>query len=107
MSFRLRRSSTEDSYGAARHSERDQNASSVRNFAWRGAEVAKSRSGKSSPWHRVSAIMAVGACLLGSLWAQAGRQAHPASESSTMVNVVAVRANGASGPITAKEISFF
>jgi len=53
------------------------------------------------------AIAAVAACLLGNLWAQAGRQAHPSSEASKMVNIVAVRANGASGPVTAKEISFF
>ena len=60
-----------------------------------------------SLWWRALAIAGVAACLLGTLWAQAGRQAHPTSESSTMVNVVAVRANGAAGPITAKEISFF
>ena len=62
---------------------------------------------RGSPWWRVPAIAAVAACLLGTLWAQAGRQAHPASESSRMVNVVAVRANGATGPITAKDVSFF
>jgi len=58
-------------------------------------------------WWRVLAIVALALCLLGTLWAQAGRQAHPSSESSTMVNVVAVRSNGANGPVTAKEISFF
>src|SRR5215813_15266817 len=62
---------------------------------------------KRRSWARVLAVAGVAACLLGTLWAQAGRQAHPTAESSTMVNVVAVRANGAKGPITAKEISFF
>lgn len=57
-------------------------------------------------WTRALFIVLIMALLLGTLWAQAGRQAHPTSESSTMVNVVAVRAAGA-GPITAKEISFF
>jgi VWFA-related protein len=57
-------------------------------------------------WSRALFMLVVMALLLGTLWAQAGRQTHPTSESSTMVNVVAVRANGTS-PITAKEVSFF
>src|ERR1700674_3962138 len=47
------------------------------------------------------------AVLLGALLAQAGRRAHPSSEASTMLNVVAVRANGAATPITTKDISLF
>src|SRR6266481_2816861 len=46
-------------------------------------------------------------CLLSSLLAQAGRRAHPTSEASTVLNVVATRANGASTPITSKDISLF
>src|SRR3977135_2174424 len=46
-------------------------------------------------------------CLLSSLLAQAGRRAHPSSEASTVLNVVATRANGASTPITSKDISLF
>ena len=51
-------------------------------------------------------MLLIMALLLGTLWAQAGRQTHPSSESSAMVNVVAVRTSGAA-PITAKDISFF
>jgi len=47
------------------------------------------------------------ACLLISLLAQAGRKAHPSSEASTVLNVVAVRTNGATTPITAKDVSLF
>src|SRR6185369_2295081 len=60
----------------------------------------------SSRWSRALFILLIMALLLGTLWAQAGRQTHPGSESSTMVNVVAVRTSGAT-PITAKDISFF
>lgn len=44
---------------------------------------------------------------MSTLLAQAGRRAHPTSESSTVLNVVATRANGSSAPITAKDISLF
>src|SRR5207244_3584383 len=47
------------------------------------------------------------ACLLSTLLAQAGRRAHPTSEASTVLNVVATRASGAANPITAKDISLF
>ena len=60
----------------------------------------------SNRWSRALFILLIMALLLGTLWAQAGRQTHPGSESSTMVNVVAVRTSGAA-PITAKDISFF
>lgn len=46
-------------------------------------------------------------CLLTTLFAQAGRRSHPANEASTVVNVVATRANGSTSPITAKDISLF
>ena len=55
-----------------------------------------------------AAIIALTAILLaGTLFGQAGRRSHPTSESSTMVNVVAVRTEGPAAPITAKDISFF
>src|SRR5437870_10789582 len=55
-----------------------------------------------------AAIVALTAILLiGTLFGQAGRRSHPTSESSTIVNVVAVRTEGTPAPITAKEISFF
>jgi len=60
----------------------------------------------SNRWSRALFILFFMALLLGTLWAQAGRQTHPGSEASTMVNVVAVRTSGAA-PITAKDISFF
>src|SRR5258707_5320961 len=46
-------------------------------------------------------------CLLSTLVGQAGRRAHPSSEASTVLNVVATRVNGASTPITSKDISLF
>jgi VWFA-related protein len=58
-------------------------------------------------WLRVLALVLTFACLIGNLLAQAGRRAHPTSEASTMLNVVAARTDGASGPITSKEISLF
>lgn len=47
------------------------------------------------------------ACLAATLLAQAGRRAHPTSEASSALNVVATRANGATAPITSKDISLF
>ena len=44
--------------------------------------------------------------IITSLFAQAGRKAHPDSNASTLINVVAVRTEGAA-PITSKEISIF
>ena len=63
--------------------------------------------GKSRAWWRVCVLVLTGACLLGSLLGQAGRRAHPTSEASTVLNVVATRANGAATPITSKDISLF
>jgi len=45
--------------------------------------------------------------LAATLLAQAGRRAHPTTEASSALNVVATRANGATGPITSKDISLF
>src|SRR6266566_1056177 len=47
------------------------------------------------------------ACLAATLLAQAGRRAHPTTEASSALNVVASRANGATAPITSKDISLF
>jgi Ca-activated chloride channel family protein len=56
---------------------------------------------------RALVFLLTAACLLSSLLGQAGRQAHPSSSASTLLNVVATRANGAAKPITAKDISLF
>ncbi len=63
--------------------------------------------GRSRVWWRPLVFILTGCCLLGSLFAQAGRRAHPTSDASTVLNVVATRANGSSAPITAKDISLF
>jgi len=55
---------------------------------------------------RLAALALTAALIVTSLCAQAGRRAHPESNAATMVNVVAVRTEGAA-PITAKDISFF
>src|SRR6267142_5539557 len=60
-----------------------------------------------SIWGRASIVALTAILLIGTLFGQAGRRSHPTSEASTMVNVVAVRTEGAPAPITAKEISFF
>src|SRR6266850_5235443 len=56
---------------------------------------------------RAFVFLLTAAALLSTLLAQAGRQAHPSSSASTLLNVVATRANGATKPITAKDISLF
>ena len=58
---------------------------------------------------RRSAVMFVMlmAVLAANLFAQAGRRAHPTSDASTNLNVVAVRTDGESKPITSKEVSLF
>jgi Ca-activated chloride channel homolog len=58
------------------------------------------------PW-RVLLFGLTGACLLSTLFAQAGRRSHPTSDAATPLNVVAVRPDGNSTPITVKEISLF
>jgi Ca-activated chloride channel homolog len=64
-------------------------------------------SGQSCVWWRSLVFILTGSCLLSSLWAQAGRRAHPTSDTSTVLNVVATRANGSSAPITSKDVSLF
>ncbi|MFN2577527.1 MAG: VWA domain-containing protein [Pyrinomonadaceae bacterium] len=56
---------------------------------------------------RVSIVTLTVILVAGGLFGQAGRRAHPTSDSSTIVNVVAVRSEASPAPITAKEISFF
>src|SRR6266852_936764 len=69
--------------------------------------AAERQSRKAQAGWRAFVFVIAAASLLGAMFAQAGRHAHPSSEASTMLNVVAVRANGASTPITAKDISLF
>jgi VWFA-related protein len=52
-------------------------------------------------------VLVTGACLLTTLFAQAGRRSHPTSDSATALNVVAVRPDGSSTPIIAREMSLF
>jgi Ca-activated chloride channel family protein len=61
----------------------------------------------SSVWWRALVFVLTGSCLLSSLLAQAGRRAHPTSDASNVLNVVATRASGSSAPITAKDVSLF
>lgn len=58
------------------------------------------------PW-RILLFGLTCACLLSTLFAQAGRRSHPTSDAATPLNVVAMRPDGNSTPITAKEISLF
>jgi VWFA-related protein len=60
-----------------------------------------------SAWWRAVAVVLTIVCVIGNLLAQAGRRAHPTNDASTTLNVVATRTDGASGPITSKEISLF
>ena len=60
-----------------------------------------------SAWWRALVFIVTGCCLLSSLLAQAGRRAHPTADASTVLNVVATRANGSSAPITVKDIALF
>src|SRR5882762_6603528 len=64
-------------------------------------------SGQFCVWWRSLVFILTGSCLLSSLWAQAGRRAHPTSDTSAVLNVVATRANGSSAPITSKDVSLF
>jgi len=63
--------------------------------------------GQSCVWWRSLVFILTGSCLLTSLLAQAGRRAHPTSDTSAVLNVVATRANGSPAPITAKDVSLF
>jgi VWFA-related protein len=60
-----------------------------------------------SVWWKTLFILTTAACLFSSLLAQSGKRSHPTSEASTVLNVVASRANGSSAPITSKDISLF
>lgn len=62
---------------------------------------------QSSVWWRVLVFVLAACCLLSSLLAQAGRRSHPTVDVSAVINVVATRANGASGAITSKDVSLF
>ena len=64
-------------------------------------------SGSSKAWWRLATLTATALLLISTLFAQAGRRSHPDSNSSSLVNVVAVRTEGAATPITSKDISFF
>lgn len=72
-----------------------------------GIEGLKRNAARSSLWMRAGMLILVTGCLLGALWAQAGRRAHPTGEGSATMNVVAVRSNQSANPITARDISLF
>src|SRR5437588_10801384 len=69
------------------------------------ANIRRPRNGWWS-WRVLILLIACG-CFAGALFAQAGRRAHPTSEAGNALNVVAIRTDGASSPITSKEISIF
>src|SRR5881275_1589473 len=69
------------------------------------ANIRRPRNGWWS-WRVLILLIACG-CFAGGLFAQAGRRAHPTSEAASALNVVAVRTDGASSPITSKDISLF
>ena len=71
------------------------------------AQALGKRIGLPYVWWKAIVFLLTGVCLLSSLLAQSGKRSHPTSEASTVLNVVAVRTNGASTPITAKDISLF
>jgi VWFA-related protein len=62
---------------------------------------------RSLAWMRAGMLILVTGCLLGALWAQAGRKAHPTGEGASMMSVVAVRSNESATPITAKDIALY
>src|SRR5215813_8733454 len=71
------------------------------------AFVSRSFSNKTRGSWRGEIVIMLLAVVTASLFAQAGRRAHPTSDASTALNVVAYRDNGESKPITSKEISLF
>src|SRR5437660_7705906 len=75
--------------------------------AERNSSPRKIRIRRSDAGWRALVFSLCAACLAGTLLPQAGRRAHPTTEASSALNVVASRANGASTPITAKDISLF
>lgn len=56
---------------------------------------------------RATALILTGSCLIGSLFAQAGRRSHPTGEGASTINVVAYRENEAANSITSGDISLF
>jgi Ca-activated chloride channel homolog len=71
------------------------------------AAAPRKRTGQLFVCCRAIIFLLTTACLLSTLLAQSGKRSHPTSEASTVLNVVAVRTNGAAAPITAKDISLF
>jgi Ca-activated chloride channel homolog len=71
------------------------------------AKARGKRTGQSCVWWKALVFLLTAACLLSTLLAQSGKRSHPTSEASTVLNVVATRANGSSAPITSKDISLF
>src|SRR5712692_3670994 len=71
------------------------------------SKLTRKRNAKTRVLVRAFVLVLTAACIFGTLLAQAGRRAHPTSDSSTVINVVAVRTDGAAAPITSKEISLF
>jgi len=63
-------------------------------------------SGQSYAWRGLIFLFTL-SCLLSTLLGQAGRRAHPTSDASTILNVVAKRADGSATPITSKDVSLF
>src|SRR3989441_3446729 len=71
------------------------------------ASTRKMKMRRSDAGWRALVLSLCAASLAATLLAQAGRRAHPTSEASNALNVVATRANGATTPITTKDISLF
>src|SRR3989454_4866603 len=71
------------------------------------ASTRKMKMRRSDAGWRALVLSLCAVSLAATLLAQAGRRAHPTSEASNALNVVATRANGAATPITAKDISLF
>ena len=58
-------------------------------------------------WVRAGVLILTGGCLLGALWAQAGRRSHPGGDGASTLNVVAFRENESAAAITTRNISLF
>ncbi len=58
-------------------------------------------------WIRAAVLLLAGGCLLGAIWAQAGRRAHPGADGAASLNVVAFRENESAAAITARDVSLF
>jgi Ca-activated chloride channel homolog len=71
------------------------------------ARARPKKNAQSCVWWKSLVFLLTAGCLLSTLLAQSGKRSHPTSEASTVLNVVATRANGSAVPITSKDISFF